>query len=281
MSDRLPLLSLVCLVLAAPISDAQEERVLLLGGTNVYVELDETVSSKEGEVEEGDIVRGHVWRHVLVGGHTVIAAGTPVTIEVAHVESKSFAGGKGSIDLEALSVRAVDGTEILLQGGYGEVGKGRAVMRSGLSMIAWPAKFIPGKDAVLSPGTLFTSEVEANALVGVFDRLWPRQRVGEDLMFKAEVLYDELFEQKKPRTLPLRMTLCDAPLTEPAIVAVNDRQIERLPIVLAVFIDGKGCTTADGTVPLKALSEHFGRGINRFDIQAGEHVAPVMVDIEL
>ena len=79
------------------------------------------------------------------------------------------------------------------------------------------------------------------------------------------------------------MTLCDQqwPSVLPQVTAVNDGAINAIAIDMAAPRQSGGCHSADGTVALKALSEHFRRGINRFTVTAAAETAEVILDIEM
>ena len=86
-------------------------------GTTIYCELDQRVTSKKKLTSVGDLIRARVWQDVQANGRIVIRAGTPMFVRVSQLQGARVAGRKGSLELEAFSVPAVDGSEILLQGG--------------------------------------------------------------------------------------------------------------------------------------------------------------------
>lgn len=160
-------------------------------GTVVYGELDQRVSSKKKEQPQvGDIIKAHIWRGVVVAGRTVIKAGAPMVVRVANVKQAKFAGIKSKLQLETVSVKAADDTEILLDGGYNRAGKGRMALSISLAaLIAWPTIFIKGKQVIPELGTLFDASVQ-NA-VAIAESASPTNtpcQARTDLV--AEVLYD-------------------------------------------------------------------------------------------
>jgi hypothetical protein len=85
---------------------------------------------------------------VVVDGQTVIAAGAPMLLRVSSQQKRRIAGRRGRVTVEALSVPAVDGTEIVLTGGYAQEGENRIVLAGLLAgLVAWPTVFIKGKEA--------------------------------------------------------------------------------------------------------------------------------------
>ena len=133
--------------------NATAAEVIVPAGTSVLAELDQQVISKKRKFNVGDIVRAHVWRNVVVDGKTVIKAGAPLTVRISHLKTAKVAGIKGDLELEAVSVRGIDNSEILLDGGYDKSGKGRkALSITMFALVAWPLIFIKGKNAQLGCG---------------------------------------------------------------------------------------------------------------------------------
>ena len=106
------------------------------GSTKIYCELDQRVTSKKKETSLGQLVRARVWRNVVVDGQTVIEAGSPMVVRVSAIKGARVAGRKGSITLEAVTTRAEDGQEVMLDGGYDRSGKGK--MGLSLTLFAHP-----------------------------------------------------------------------------------------------------------------------------------------------
>lgn len=255
--------------------------VRLPAGTVVYGELGERVTSKKKETEVGDLVQAHVWRDVTVDGRVLVRAGTPMVARVSHVKKARFAGLKGQLEIEAVSVPAVDGTEILLDGGYDKSGHGRKALSISLAaVVAWPLIFIKGKQAVLDPGTVFDAEVQSDASITAGDAvpMRPIRLAGRSL--SVQVLYDEMEQEGKSKSLPLRLEGCGIPLDEAGVSTVNGEAVERIPVLLGERLDGE-CPAVHGTVDLDRLGKHFRRGINRFEVTSGGLSSEVVLDIEL
>jgi len=53
--------------------------IMIPRGTVIFGELDERITSNTRKFRVGYEVDGHVWKDVIVGGQTVIPAGTPMT----------------------------------------------------------------------------------------------------------------------------------------------------------------------------------------------------------
>jgi hypothetical protein len=147
------------------------------------------------------------------------------------------------------------------------------------AVVFWPAIFIRGKEAVLEPGTVFDASIPADTRVTVGDDRPRTIRLTNASDLSVEVLYDEI--EEKARQLPLRVTLCDRPWGAVHVAKVNDLDIEPIPFDPGEVERKESCSTAGGVVDLKALAEHFRRGINRFTMAAGEATAEVVLDIEM
>lgn len=176
---------------------------------------------------------------------------------------------------------AVDGTEIFLDGGYDWQASHRTALSASLSaLVFWPAIFIRGKEAVLEPGTIFDATIPANTRVNVPDGRPRTIRLDRASNLSAEVLYDEIDDNA--RRLPMRVTVCDKPWPRELHVAtVNDVRIDAIPFATASVAQKGGCQLGTGDVDLKALSEHFRRGINRFTVEGDGDTAEVVLDIEM
>lgn len=270
------------LILSAAFSGAvYADTVTIPAGTKLMGELDQQVTSNEKHFQVGDIVRGRVWRNVVVDGYTVIEAGTPMMLRVSSITKRKIAGRGGDVEVQAVSVTAVDGTEIFLDGGYDKQASHRTALSASLSaLVFWPAIFIRGKEAVLDPGTIFDATIPANTRITVAaDR--PRAiRIEPQSDLSAEVLYDEI--EEKARQLPMRVTLCDQPWNNDVQVAkVNDVAIAPIAFDAEAVSQQGACHVATGGIDLKKLTEHFRRGINMFTVASGGETTEVILDIEM
>ncbi len=255
--------------------------VTLPAGTPVYGEIDEQVTSRKRETAVGDIVRARAWRNVVVDGEVLIRAGAPMVVRVGHVKKARIAGRKGQLELEAVSVRSVDGQEVFLDGGYDKSGHGRKALSITLAaVVAWPLIFIKGKQAVLDAGTVFDASVQADNVV-VAEASAPRTIQLAQSALGVTVLYDEMDPEGKQQTLPVRLESCEGPLEAAAIVTVNEKEIPRLAVPVEASEADEGCYAGRGTVDLKELGKHLRKGINRFEIEAAGARAEVILDIEL
>lgn len=271
----------ISVVAVAMVHTAGAATITIPAGTRIFGELDELVSSDVKEFEVGDFIGGHVWRNIVVDGQTVIAAGSPLTLQVSAIQKRRTFGRAGSVEVRAVSVTAVDGNEIFLDGGYDKRGESRVVLSSTLAaLVAWPTLFIKGREAELPPGTVFDAAVPANTNVTVPDGQRPTIRLGNLSDLTAEILYDEMTEDSKD--LPVQVQLCDQDWQSPFEVSeVNDNAIEPIEIeVVSESISGD-CRIRDGAIRLKDLSEHFGKGINRLTVTAGSESAELILDVEM
>jgi hypothetical protein len=250
-------------------------------GTKLYGELEQQITSNEKEFSVGQAVQGRVWRNVTVNGQTVIAAGAPMALEISSITKRKIAGRGGDVKVKAMSVTAVDGSEIALDGGYDKAAGNRIALAASLSaLVLWPLIFIRGKEAVLDVGTVFDAAVPANTNVVVADDRPRTLRIPKASNLSVEVLYDEVDEKSK--ALPLKITMCDQDWSSSAsITQVNEKDVPALPVALAAPSADGQCKSAHGTVGMKELASHFTKGINRFTVGAGSESVEVVLDVEM
>jgi len=147
-------------------AEAARETIVIPRDTLIYAQLQDDVTSKKKETNVGDVIRAQVWRDVVIDGEVVVERGAEMLLEVSYVKKARMLGRKGKLQLRALSVRAVDGSEIPLEGSYYQTGKGRKAATGTLAVaVAWPFVFLHGKHAVVPEGTVFTALVDHDAKV--------------------------------------------------------------------------------------------------------------------
>jgi hypothetical protein len=272
----LPSLLLLALPLAALADD-----VLIPRGTVVFGALDERITSNQKKYRVGYPVDGHVWKDVVVGGHTVIAAGTPIVLRISKLSDSGAGGRGGALRVMAVSVKAQDGTEISLSGGYDQAGSDRYGLARGLSMILWPTAFLQGKQAVLEVGTVFDASIPANTRIKLPDGAIPTLKLAaEPSDLAVEVVYDEINDREG--SLPLALTLCNRDFTREAhVTAVNEAKVK--PILVSIVSGSRGdpCHEFRGRVNLQTLREQFAPGINRFTVTMGGAAASTVLNVEM
>ena len=254
-------------------------------GTRVFIELDQQVISKKKKNREGSFVRAHVWRDVVVDGKVVAEAGTPVMVRISHIKSAKVVGIKGHVELEALQVTAIDGSDLMLTGGYDQSGKGRMALSITLAAVVFvPLIFIKGKQAKLPPGTIFDAMVASRTNVEVLEAAPRKIKLGKLKPLEVVVLYDTLeqMDQKNLKNLPLEVRTYDTTFDSAQITHVNDEKIKPIPLELgSVEPVGENAYVATANANLKALGKHFSRGFNHFTVEAAGETDVVMLDIEL
>lgn len=278
MTTAFPLLCAVVGV-AAPALVAAEE-LIVPQGTVVFGELDERITSNANKFRVGYPVDGHVWKDVVVDGHTIIPAGTPIELRISRLSSNSVGGQGGSLQIMAVSVKAVDGTEISLAGGYDQVANDISGLTRALTTLIWPASFLPGRNAVLDVGTVFDAAIPANTRIKLPDDALPTLRLAPRADLAVDVIYDDI--DAKEGTLPLALTLCNKEYTREAhVTSVNDEEVR--PILVAIIIGKRGdrCHEFTGRVNLESLQEHFKAGINRFTVSMSGAEASTVLNVEM
>ena len=278
MKTALPFLSSLCVVAAAALAEAEE--LVIPQGTVVFGALDERITSNANKFRIGYPVDGHVWKDVVVDGHTIIRAGTPIDLRISELTGKSVGGAGGSLRIMAVSVKAVDGTEISLAGGYDQTATDMSGLTRALSYFIWPASFLPGRNAVLDVGTVFDSSIPANTRIVLPDGALPTLKLVARPDLTVDVIYDDI--DQKEGTLPLSMRLCDKEYTREAhITAVNDDEVKPILVTIIIGKRGQPCHDFTGRVNLESLKEHFKPGINRFTVSMGDAKATTVLNVEM
>ena len=278
MSTR-PILLLGYLILALP-GLVHPETVIIPSGTKIFGELDQKVTSSTRRYRVGYEVDGHVWKDVIVDGYTVVRAGTPMALRISKINSSSIGGGGGSLEIMAVSVEAVDGSEIYLDGGYDKSGGDLYGLAAALSFVFFPSAFIPGRQAVLDEGTVFDATIPANTNVVMPDDRVPTLNLTQFSNLTVEILYDEI--DQRQGTLPLKVSLCNKEWGEQVTVsAVNEDNIRPISVRIQRHWQDGRCHLAMARVNLDDLTKHFSEGINRFSVSIGEARASVVLNVEM
>ena len=270
---------LAAVLLFAPFFGHTEE-VTIPAGTPIFGELQERVTSNPRRFKVGREVDGTVWRDVVVDGHTVVRAGSPMSMHITRVDSTGVGGRGGRVEIMAVAVTAVDGSEITLSGGYGDVDNDRYGLTRALGYLLWPAGFLPGRRAVLDVGTVFDAAIPANTRVSLPDDALPTLELSERGDLTIEILYDEINERQG--TLPMALTLCNREFVRRAeITAVNEESIR--PIMVAIISSRRGepCHEFTGRSNLEDLRKVFSPGINRFTVTMSGAEDSVVLNVEM
>jgi hypothetical protein len=278
MKNRFALLT-GCLFLVAPTLVLAAE-LIIPQGTVVFGELEERLTSNAKKFRVGYPVDAHVWKDVVVDGHTVIPAGTPLVMRISRLKESGTGGRGGALQVMAVSVKARDGTEITLRGGYDQAGEDRFGLARGVSMILWPAAFLPGRRAVLDVGTVFDASIPANTRVTVPDDAVPTLRLVDRPDLSIDILYDDL--DQREGSLPFELTLCNKPFTrEASVTAVNEKEVRPILVTIISGKQGDPCHEFGARVNLESLREHFVAGINRFTVTMSGAVGTTVLNVEM
>lgn len=140
--------------------------------TEIFARITEDITSKKRETNAGDVIVARVEDDVLVDGQVVVERGADLYLRVENAKKAKMFGRKGRIELTALSVRAVDGNLLPLDGLYDTKGKGRKVVTGVLTVaVAWPFAFLRGKNAKIPEGTIIATRLHDDAEVRLPARL--------------------------------------------------------------------------------------------------------------
>lgn len=266
-------------VIGGPLN-AHAEDVTIPAGTPIFGELQERITSNPRRFKVGRVVQGNVWKDVIVDGHTVIPAGTPMNLRISEINSSGVGGQGGQIVIMAVSVDAVDGTEISLSGGYDQAGGDRYGLTRALGFVLWPAGFLPGRRAVLDEGTVFDAAIPANTRITLPDGSLPTLTIEERADLEVEVVYAEI--NQREGALPLDIMLCNRDFVRRAdITAVNDKEVRPILVTMITSRRGNPCHEFRGRVNLEELSDHFSPGINRFSVTMSGAEADVVLNVEM
>ena len=146
------LFSIYTASLAAPSVVAFDKIEELKSGTSVRITLPSLSSST---AIPGQIVSGTCTSGVEVKGVTFVNPGAPVKMRVSNVQAPGNVGKPGMLTLEAVSLTAIDGTEVPLTGGImsmtGEDSNTKSLLLGLFICILF--LFQKGGDATFAPGT--------------------------------------------------------------------------------------------------------------------------------
>jgi hypothetical protein len=79
-------------------------------------------------------------------------------------------------------------------------------------------------------------------------------------------MLDDFLNSKKPENFRIKITKVGTLPPEFVVDSVNDKPIEPIVLKLVEQTTTDDTTTAIGEVGIKALSKHFQKGINRFQV---------------
>ncbi|MEJ7709013.1 MAG: hypothetical protein WKF84_03960 [Pyrinomonadaceae bacterium] len=149
--------------LAAPLSATVRQTgadTVLADGTEITVVTTDEISSKTAT--EGDPLSFKVEEDVVVGGKTVIKAGSLVKGSVSNAAKSGRLGKAGQLSIRIESTTAVDGQRVKLRASKGKEGDDKTGTTVALVVLFGPLGFLKkGKNAIIKEGTkikAFTDE---------------------------------------------------------------------------------------------------------------------------
>jgi hypothetical protein len=246
---------------------------MLPAGSQIYLELEDKVTSAHGDDDVGTIVRCQVWRDVESQGVLFVKGGTPATCRVNKVSHNGMAGGRGRVAVGAVETRTVDDQSVMLAGGYNKEGASHsAVVWTTTILLFWPAIFIHGGNAVIPPGTVFDASIVNDLTLASYASAGAPKTIdlrassfgGGDLT--ADFMLDDFIAQPKHEIMRIKLGKGDRLPSRILVDRINDKLVDPIPVTLKDVVVGNGAASAIAEVPTSALAKHFVKGINRFDL---------------
>lgn len=150
--------------IAAPTVFVKEET--LKAGSTVRVTINSVNTS---QLQVGSTITGMCQSGVTIKGNEFISAGAPVQMRVVSYEKRKMAGKPAKVTLQAISVTAVDGTQVQLRGGdLSAEGKNRmAIAIAPVLFGVLLTLLIKGGEAEIAPGTTVDAFVANDAEIEV------------------------------------------------------------------------------------------------------------------
>lgn len=140
------------------------QSTILPEGLTISLETRQDLSSKSAK--KGDVVDLEVAKAVTIGGVTLIAAGTPVTGEVASVRDNGLLGRSGKLDIRVNTVK-VGQQDVPVRGDRNAKGRSGTLGSVGAGIVFLPlAILVRGKDVKLPAGTTFEVYVDKEVAIG-------------------------------------------------------------------------------------------------------------------
>jgi len=159
---RKAMATIMCVVIMSTMNISKSplyaETISVTPGISVTLQFRDTVSTMEARV--GSQIALSVLDGIYIGDKIVVAPGAEAIGTVRQSKPNGMFGSPGSITIEAVSVRAVDGTQIPVHGSVSREGKSNALLAIAAGIfICLPAFLIHGGDAIVHSGTTITARV--------------------------------------------------------------------------------------------------------------------------
>ena len=145
--------AIMCVVIMStmfvPKSPIYAETITVTPGSTVMLQFNSTISSKAART--GSQIGLTVLDGVFIEDKMVIAPGADAVGTVKYSKSNGIIGSAGSITIDAVSVEAVDGTQIPVHGSNIYTGKSNATLAIllGLFCVPWLVSFARGCKSII------------------------------------------------------------------------------------------------------------------------------------
>lgn len=153
----------------AVILSAPTESVLR-AGTEVPLIMAQSISSNDKSLRVGNQIRLQTANAVMLGGATVIPAGSPATAEITEVRRKGMWGKSGRIEARVLNVRVGDRL-IRLSGTFDDKGvTGTAGVVGAIVFVPIAGFFLTGTSASINAGSGVKAFLDEDLRIAVAGR---------------------------------------------------------------------------------------------------------------
>lgn len=139
---------------------------VLPANTEVIMAMNDNLTTKGGNFEEGHMFYLTVVADVKIGDYVVIPKGARGAGEVTWKTGKAVFGKSGKMEIELRYVE-VGGQRIQVAGKYRQEGEGNTVAAVGAVILAAPLLFVTGKSATIPKGRELSSRTISDVPVSI------------------------------------------------------------------------------------------------------------------
>lgn len=139
---------------------------VLPANTEVIMAMNDTLTTKGGNFDEGHMFYLTVAADVKIGDYVIIPKGARGAGEVTWKTGKAVFGKSGKMEIELRYVE-VGGQRIQVSGKYRQEGEGNTVAAVGAAILAAPLLFVTGKSATIPKGRELSARTISDVPVSI------------------------------------------------------------------------------------------------------------------